>query len=94
MQKTVYEYLKESQDVLNSMKPFSKMKSYDNITVTYKIEDLKAEIVTHPWKAALGFSFYEWSLDKLQFNGIAIKDCIFKSIEIVENGLIIECSTK
>lgn len=94
MNKTVYEYLSESKDILNSMKPFSEMKSYDTISVTYKIKDLKADIVTYPWKAALGFDFYEYSLNNLQFNGVLIKDCVFKSIEIVENGLVIECGTK
>ena len=94
MQKTVYEYLKESKEVLNSMKPFCNMKSYDKVAVTYKIDSLKAEIITHVSRYALGFDFYEFSLDKLQFDGIAIKDCIFKSIEIVDNGLVIECNSK
>ena len=94
MNKTVLEYLQESKGFLNSMKPFASMKSYDQISVTFKIRDLKADIVTYPWKATLGFAFYEYSLDNLQFKGVAIKDCIFISCEIVENGLVIECKVQ
>ena len=92
MNKTVYEYLKEAKDILNSMKPFSDMKSYDTISVTYKITGLEADIITYPWKAAYGFPFYDSSLNNLKFCDVAIKDCVFKSIKIVENGLVIECS--
>lgn len=94
MNKTVIEYLKESKEFLNTMKPFANMKSYDAISVTYKISGLKANITTYPWKACCGFDFYDYSLDDLQFKGVAIKDCEFISCEIVDKGLVIECKTK
>ena len=94
MNKTVCEYLNESKDVLNSMKPFIDMKTYEPISVTYKISGLKADIKTYPWKANGEFDFYDYSLDDLQYNGIKIKDCKFISCEIVDKGLVIVCKTK
>lgn len=93
--KTLKEYMKESQDVLNSMKPFSQMKSYDKITVKIIVKDCKTEFVTYPWKAAMGFSFLDFSLYDIYVKGkdeklVAITDLEFVSIEILDNGLIVE----
>ena len=94
MNKTVFQYLKESKDVLNYMKPFANMQPYGTISVTYKIRNLKADIITYPWKACGIFDFYDYSLDDLQFKGVLIKDCEFISCEIVDKGLVIECKAK
>lgn len=94
MDKTVREYFKNSSEVLNSMLPFSKMESYANIDVIYKVKDLRAEIKTSPWKALIGFPFYERTLDELKFQDVSIGDMKFVSIEIINNGLVITCKTK
>ena len=83
--KTLKEYMKESEDVLNSMKPFSQMKSYDKITVKIVVKDCKTEFVTYPWKAAGGFSFLDWSLYEVYVKG---KD--EKPVAITELELIVE----
>lgn len=93
--KTLKEYMKESQDVLNSMKPFSKMKSYDEITVKIIVKDCNTEFVTHPWKAVGGFSFLDWSLCDVYVKRkdeklVSIIDLEFVSIEILDNGLVVE----
>lgn len=89
MQKTVYEFLKESKNTLNCMKPFVDMKSYEKIFVTYKIADLN--ITIHPSKACGEFDFYNYELNNLQYKGVEIKDCIFVSCEVVDKGLVIVC---
>lgn len=95
MKQTLKEYMKKSEEILNSMKPFSNMKSYDKITVRVIVKDCKTQFVAHPWKAAMGFSFLDSSLYEIYVKGkdsnpIAITDLEFVSVEIVDDGLTIE----
>lgn len=95
MTQTLREYIKESESVLNSIKPFVKMKNYDEITVKIIVKNCKTEFITHQLKGIGGFSFLDWSLSDIFVKGkddkpIAITDLKFVSAEITEDGLTIE----
>ena len=94
MAQTLKQYMNGAKETLNSMKPFSEMKDYAKIEVRIKIARSDVEIVHHPWKAS-GFDFF----DTFKFSSyyvkrndemVAVPDLKFKSMEIIDKGLIVE----
>lgn len=69
-------------EVINSMLPFSKLESYAEALVRIHIGKFTIEYVV--WKAARGFGFNEWDLEKLNINGTCIKDMIVKEWEVLD----------
>lgn len=69
-------------EVINSMLPFSKLKSYDEVLVRIHVKKFTIEYAV--WKACNGFSFYEYNLEELNVNGICIKDMIVKEWKVLD----------
>ena len=68
-------------EVINSMLPFSKLKSYDEVLVRIHIKNFTIEYAV--WKAC-SFPFYEFNLENLNINGICIKDMIVKEWKVLD----------
>lgn len=76
-------------EVINSMLPFSKLKSYDYVLVRIHINNFTIEYAV--WKSCRGFSFYEFDLAKININGMCIEDMVVKEWKVLdENGVRIK----
>lgn len=69
-------------EVINSMLPFSDLKSYDEALVRIHIN--KSTIEYAVWKAAGSFDFYDSDLKSLNINGVCIKDMIVEKWKVLD----------